>query len=98
MAFNGPSQDATLSYAVSVGRDMAETTVAPIVNDDQATYAIQLDGAEYYHRAQEVAAENVPVIYTTLSERLSAVRNVFANLTPTLYALFDIRYVHRTDH
>ena len=45
VAFNWPSQDATLSYAVSVGRDTAETTVAPIVNDDQATYAIQLDGA-----------------------------------------------------
>ena len=50
-----------------------------------------------YHRAQEIAAENVPVIYTTLSERLSAVRNVFGNTTPTLYALWDIRYVYRTD-
>ena len=52
---------------------------------------------EYYHRAQEIAAENVPVIYTTLSERLSAVRNVFGNLTPTLYALWDSRYLYRTD-
>ena len=52
---------------------------------------------ELYHRAQAVAAENVPVIYTTLSERLSAVRNVFGNLTPTLYGLFDSRYVYRTD-
>ena len=52
---------------------------------------------EYYHRAQEIAAENVPVIYTTLSERLSAVRNVFGNLTPTLYALWDTRYLYRTD-
>ena len=51
----------------------------------------------YYHRAQEIAAENVPVIYTTLSERLSAVRNVYGNLTPTLYALWDIRYLYRTD-
>ena len=51
----------------------------------------------YYHRAQEVAAENVPVIYTTLSERLSATRNVFANTTPTLYGLWDIRYLYRTD-
>ena len=51
----------------------------------------------YYRRAQEVAAENVPVIYTTLSERLSAVRNVFGNLTPTLYAFWDIRYLYRTD-
>ena len=51
----------------------------------------------YYHRAQEIAAENVPLIYTTLSERLSAVRNVFGNLTPTLYALWDIRYLYRTD-
>ena len=52
---------------------------------------------EYYLRAQEIAAENVPVIYTTLSERLAAVRNVFGNMTPTLYALWDIRYLYRTD-
>ena len=51
----------------------------------------------YYHRAQEVAAENVPVIYTTLSERFTATRNVFGNSTPTLYGLWDIRYVYRTD-
>ena len=36
----------------------------------------------YYHRAQEVAAENVPVIYTTLSERLSAVRTSSAMSPP----------------
>ena len=51
----------------------------------------------YYHRAQEVAAENVPVIYTTLSERLTAARNVFGNTTATLYGLWDIRYLYRTD-
>ena len=50
-----------------------------------------------YHEAQGIAAENVPVIYTTLSERLSAVRNVFGNMTPTLYAIWDIRYVYRTN-
>ena len=50
-----------------------------------------------YHRAQEIVAENVPIIYTTLSERLSAVRNVFGNSTPTLYGLWDIRYLYRTD-
>ncbi len=52
---------------------------------------------EHYHRAQEIVAENVPLIYTTLSERLSAVRNVFGNVAPTLYALWDIRYLYRTD-
>ena len=52
---------------------------------------------ELYHRAQDLAAENVPVIYTTLSERLGAVRNVFGNTTPTLYALWDVRYLYRTD-
>ncbi len=52
---------------------------------------------DLYHEAQDVAAENLPVIYTTLSERLSAVRNVFGNTTPTLYALWDIRYLYRTD-
>ena len=52
---------------------------------------------DIYHRAQEVAAENVPIVYTTLSERLSAVRNVFGNTTPTLYGLWDVRYLYRTD-
>ena len=52
---------------------------------------------EYYLQAQEVAAENVPVVYTTLPERLSAIRNVFGNMTPTLYGFWDIRYVYRTD-
>ncbi len=51
---------------------------------------------EHYLRAQEIAAENVPVIYTTLSERLTAVRNVFGNTTPTLYSLWDVRYLYRT--
>lgn len=50
-----------------------------------------------YHRAQEIAAENVPLIYTTHSERLSAVRNVFGDVTPTLYGLWDIRYLDRSD-
>ena len=50
-----------------------------------------------YHQAQAIAAENVPVIYTTQSERLSAVRNVFGNMTPTLYAIWDIRYLYRMD-
>ena len=50
-----------------------------------------------YHRAQEIAAEQVPVIYTALRERLSAVRNVLGNVTPTLYGLWDDRYVYRTD-
>ena len=52
---------------------------------------------ELYHYAQEIIAENLPVIYTTLSERLTATRNVFGNTTPTLYGLWDVRYVYRTD-
>ena len=52
---------------------------------------------EHYRKAQEIAAENVPIIYTTLSERLTATRNVFGNTTPTLYAIWDIRYLYRTD-
>ena len=52
---------------------------------------------DLYHEAQDIASENVPVIYTTLSERLTAVRNVFGNTTPTLYGLWDIRYLYRTD-
>ena len=52
---------------------------------------------EHYHSAQAIAAENMPVIYTTLSERLNAVRNVFGNTTPTLYGIWDTRYLYRTD-
>ena len=52
----------------------------------------------HYHKAQEIAAENLPLIYTSLSERLTATRNVFGNSIPTLYALWDIRYLYRTDH
>ena len=51
-----------------------------------------------YHRAQEIVAENLPVIYTTHAERLNAVRNVFGNTTPTLYGLWDVRYVYRLDN
>ena len=49
-----------------------------------------------YHRAQEIVAENVPLVFTTYTERLTAVRNVFGNTTATLYGLFDTRYVYRT--
>ncbi len=52
---------------------------------------------EYYHRAQEIVAENVPVIFTTLNERIVAVRQVFGNTTATLYGWSDIRYLYRTD-
>ncbi len=52
---------------------------------------------ELYHRAQEIAANYLPLIYTTLSERLTAVRNVFGNTTPTLYGLWDVRYLFKTD-
>ena len=50
-----------------------------------------------YHRAQAIAAENVPLIYTIQSERITAVRNVFGNTTATLYGLWDTRYLYRTD-
>ena len=51
----------------------------------------------FYQQAQAIVAENVPIIYTTLGERIAAVRNVFGNSTATLYGLFDLRYVYRTD-
>ncbi len=51
----------------------------------------------HYHRAQEIAAENVPVVFTTGPERLTAVRNVFANTAPTLFGVWDIRFLYRTD-
>ena len=52
---------------------------------------------EYYHRAQEIGAENVPVVYTMLGEGIIAVRNVFGNTTATLYGWTDVRYLYRTD-
>ncbi len=52
---------------------------------------------QLYHRAQEIVAEQQPLIYLTLSERISAVRNVFGNTVPTLYGIWDIRYLYRTD-
>ena len=52
---------------------------------------------EYYHRAQEIVAENAPLIFTTLGERIVAVRQVFGNTTATLYGWSDIRYLYRTD-
>ena len=52
---------------------------------------------QHYHRAQAIAGENLPLIYTALGERLSAVRNVLGNTTPTLYGVFDIRYLYRLD-
>ncbi len=60
----------------------------------------ELDHAErvaQYHRVQEIVAENVPLVYTTVPERLTAVRNVFGNTTPTLFGVWDIRYLYRTD-
>ncbi len=52
---------------------------------------------QHYWDAQAIVAENVPLIYTTQSERLGAVRNVFGNYTPTLYGYWDLRYLFRTD-
>ena len=57
----------------------------------------ELDHAErvaLYHRAQAIAAENLPVIYTANSARITAVRNTFGNTTATLYGLFDSRFVY----
>ena len=51
----------------------------------------------YYHRAQEIVADNVPLIFTTFSEITVAVRNVFGNTTATLYGWTDTRYLYRTD-
>lgn len=38
-----------------------------------------------YDRWQQIVAEEVPVIYTVLSENLMAIRNKFGNLNPTPY-------------
>ena len=47
-----------------------------------------------YREFQQVASDNVPVVYTALAERITALRNRFANVTPTLFELFDARRLH----
>ena len=51
----------------------------------------------YDHGAQAIAAENIPLVYTTLAERIVEVRNLFGNPTPTFFGTWDIRYLYRTD-
>ena len=55
--------------------------------DKKKRYAI-------YHEFQQIASDNLPVIYTALAERVTAMRNVYGNVTPTLYGLFDVRYLY----
>ena len=47
-----------------------------------------------YHEFQQIASDHVPVIYTVLAERISAMRNRFGNSTPTLHGFFDVRFLH----
>ena len=47
-----------------------------------------------YHEFQQIASDNVPVVYTALAERITAIRNRFANVTPTLFGLFDVRRLY----
>ena len=66
--------------------------------DDLYTRASQeLDRARriaYYHEAQEIIAEYLPVIYTTQGIRTTAVRNNLGNVRPTRFGLIDSRYVY----
>jgi peptide/nickel transport system substrate-binding protein len=55
--------------------------------DEAQRYAI-------YHEFQQVASDNLPVIYTALAERITAFRNSYGNMTPTLYGLYDVRYLY----
>lgn len=65
---------------------------------DKASQELDHDTrVRHYHRAQELVGENVPFIYTALGERLTAVRNTLGNTTATLYGLWDVRYLYRTD-
>ena len=72
----------------------AEIDELYVMGSQELDHALRV---QHYLKAQEVAAENVPLIHTSLAERLTATRNVFGNSTPTLYALWDIRYLYRTD-
>ncbi len=47
-----------------------------------------------YHEFQQIASDNLPVIHTVLAERITALRNRFANVTPTLFGLFDVRRLY----
>ena len=51
---------------------------------------------DLYHQAQEIASENVGDLHDPL-RTTECVRNVFGNTTPTLYALWDVRYLYRTN-
>ncbi len=51
----------------------------------------------YYHEAQEIIAEYLPVIYTTQGIRTTAVRNNLGNVRPTRFGLIDSRYVYFND-
>ena len=76
------------------------TTWEAEIDDLYIRASQELDDEErvkLYRRAQAIAAENVPLIYTTQGERLTAVRNIFGNTTPTLYGIWDTRYLYRTD-
>ncbi len=86
-----------------VWHPMQQTPATPWEAEVDRLYTLagqELDRAariDLYHQAQEIIAENLPLIYTSLPERLSAVRNTLANTTPTLYGQFDVRYLYRTD-
>ena len=47
-----------------------------------------------YREFQQIASDHVPVVYTALAERITALRNRFGNATPTLFDLFDPRRLH----
>ncbi len=47
-----------------------------------------------YREFQAIASDNVPVVYTALAERITAIGNRFSNVTPTLFGLFDVRRLY----
>ncbi len=47
-----------------------------------------------YREFQQIASDHVPVVYTALAERITALRNRFGNVTPTLFDLFDARRLY----
>ena len=55
--------------------------------DEQKRYVI-------YHKFQKIVSDNLPIIYTALAERITALRDVYGNVTPTLFGLFDVRHLY----
>lgn len=90
--------DMTVTVTLIDDHTIRFVTAAPVATFLRSmTTAIPVVRRYLNNIARANAAENVPLIYTTLGERIVAVRSVFGNTTPTFFGLWDIRYLYRID-